>query len=251
MHLKIFGFLFLLIHSGVWAGNYKKVVATSTWTAAYAYAAGFENVAILAPANMLHPSEYELTPKEIKLLLNADLIVYAGYEVMSKFIENELKDSKVECVKIETNYNLNKIETSVNLLAQKNGTVQQAQSNLEDIRQAFQEARTVVKRVKAEKQTLAVHFFQQPYIEAIGLKANATFGPAPLEAFEIRELGKSKLTLIVDNYHNTVSGPLAELFPKSKVVKLLNFPGQHNTRTLADVIRYNTLQISDAINNEQ
>src|SRR5690606_6381831 len=130
--------------------------------------AGFENVAILAPANMLHPSEYELTPKEIKLLLNADLIVYAGYEVMSKFIENELKDSKVECVKIETNYNLNKIETSVNLLAQKNGTVQQAQSNLEDIRQAFQEARTLVKRAQAEKQTLAVHFFQQPYIETIG-----------------------------------------------------------------------------------
>ena len=91
MHLKIFGFLFLLIHSGVWAGNYKKVVATSTWTAAYAYATGFENVAILAPATMLHPSEYELTPKEIKLLLNADLIVYAGYEVMSKFIENDEK----------------------------------------------------------------------------------------------------------------------------------------------------------------
>jgi ABC-type Zn uptake system ZnuABC Zn-binding protein ZnuA len=121
--------LFLLIHTGVWAGNYKKAVATSTWTAAYAYAAGFENVAILAPANMLHPSEYELTPKEIKLLLNADLIVYAGYEVMSKFIENELKDSKVECVKIETNYNLNKIETSVNLLGPKEwncatGTIQ-------------------------------------------------------------------------------------------------------------------------------
>ncbi len=47
------------------------VVATNSWTGAFARAAGAKNVVILAPFDMEHPSEYELRAADIPLVVNA------------------------------------------------------------------------------------------------------------------------------------------------------------------------------------
>ncbi|HEY3388170.1 MAG TPA: hypothetical protein VGK38_01255, partial [Prolixibacteraceae bacterium] len=113
----------------------KGVVATTSWTAAYALAAGATDVTVLAPYEMVHPSEYELRPGDIGRLTSANLIIYAGYEVMVDQIKAGLKIPQDKMVKISTSYNYAEIEASVMLIANRLGTEQIAKKNLEEIKQ--------------------------------------------------------------------------------------------------------------------
>lgn len=229
-------------------GKYKKVVATNTWTAAYAIAAGFDQVDILAPASTIHPSEYELTPGDIKKLFSADLILFAGYEVMGKFIENDMKDLKSERFKLVTDYDYATIERQVKELALMNGSMAEALTNLNSIKNSYAEASSSIQKLRMDGETILVHSFQRQFASAMNLPVVATFGPEPLEAFQIRQLVKYKPTFIIDNFHNSVSAPLTEIDPNIKVVKLLNFPGQFGTETIQDVIIYNAKTIFDSLN---
>jgi len=110
------------------------VIATTSWTAAYALAAGATDVTVLAPYEMVHPSEYELRPGDIARLTKTNLIVYAGYEVMVNQIKTGLKISDEKMVKISTNYKYKEIEASVLLIAKRLGTEQIAKKNLEEIK---------------------------------------------------------------------------------------------------------------------
>lgn len=230
-------------------GKYEKVVATNAWTAAYAKAAGFDNVDVLTPSSVIHPSEYELTPNEIKNLLSADLILYGGYEVMGKFIEENMNSSKTSKFKLVTNYNYSEIEKQVKTLAKINGTLPEAVLNLDHIRKAFSEASSMVKKTTVDKETILVHFFQVPFAEAMSMNVTATFGPEPLEAFQIRQMLKTNPTFVIDNFHNSVAAPLLEIVSNLKIVKLLNFPGQFGTETIQDVILFNAKAISEALKN--
>ncbi|MBE0655475.1 MAG: hypothetical protein IH594_16860, partial [Bacteroidales bacterium] len=66
------------------------IIATNSWTAAYALAAGVDDVTVLAPYEMVHPSEYEMRPGDIARIEKADLVIYAGYEVMIDQIKTGL-----------------------------------------------------------------------------------------------------------------------------------------------------------------
>jgi len=113
------------------------VIATTSWTAAYAVAAGATNVTVLAPYEMVHPSEYELRPGDIGRLTTSNMIVYAGYEVMIDQIKSGLKIPEEKMVKISTSYNFAEIEASVMLIAKRLGTAPIAKKNLEEITLIF------------------------------------------------------------------------------------------------------------------
>jgi len=55
-----------------------KVIASTTWTAAFADIAGVDDVTPLAPADMKHPPEYELTVSDIKKLPKANISSMQG-----------------------------------------------------------------------------------------------------------------------------------------------------------------------------
>ena len=86
----IFSILLSVQHPGV-AQDKMKIVVTSSWTAAYAKMAGVEDVEMLAPSDMQHPSEYELQINDILKLKNADLIICGGYEIMMDKIRTGLQ----------------------------------------------------------------------------------------------------------------------------------------------------------------
>ena len=58
------------------------ILATNSWTAAFAKMAGVDSAGMiiqqLAPADMEHPPEYELKPSDVKIIRDADLLIYAG-----------------------------------------------------------------------------------------------------------------------------------------------------------------------------
>ena len=72
------------------------------------------------------------------------------------------------------------------------------------------------------------------------------FGPAPLEAAQISRLSAVKAALVIDNWHNEVTGPLRETMRKSRFASLINFPGPDGTVTLLDVLADNRKRLEAA-----
>ncbi len=219
------------------------VIATTSWTAAYALAAGATDISVLAPYEMVHPSEYELRPGDIGRLTKSTLIVYAGYEVMIDQIKAGLKIPEEKMLKISTSYNFAEIETSVMLIAKRLGTEPLAKKNLEEIKQLLLTGRNEVQKRGLDKQSVLVHFFQESFAKEIGINPSMIFGPAPPEPKQILEMARTNAVLILDNAHNPVGGSAKEILKNREYKLLLNFPGLHKTRTIADVIRYNIDQL--------
>lgn len=238
----------LLISCGLYACLNKptssgRVIATTSWTAAYALAAGATDVSVLAPYEMVHPSEYELRPGDITSLSNSKLIIYAGYEVMVGQIKSGLKIPEEKMVKISTSYNFSEIETSVMIIAKHLGTESIATKNLEEIKQLLINGRNNVHKKKLDQQPVLVHFFQESFAKELGINPSMTFGPAPPEPKQILEMAQTNAVLILDNAHNPVGGSMKDILKNGEYKQLLNFPGLYQTRTIADVIRYNVDQL--------
>lgn len=215
------------------------VIATNSWTAAYAEAAGAENVVVLAPFEMAHPAEYELRPGDIVNLVNAEIIVYAGYEVMTERLKTGLDIPPDKLLLVDTDYSYEKIEKSVMDIASKLETEDIARKNLLDIRHAFDEGRKALSEKNISERTVVVHYFQTSLARELGLAPAAVFGPASPEVSEIAAISRIQTSLIIDNIHNPVGRPFKEVHPDSQYEQLLNFPGMKETATITDVIRYN------------
>ena len=219
------------------------VVATSSWTAAYARAAGAENVVLLAPFDMVHPSEYELRPADIPQLMDATLIVFAGYEVMTGRLKKGLDLPAGKLLQIVTEYNLESMEKSIMMIAAKLGTETVARENLSEIRRIFEDGK---KDFEAQGMTglpVVAHRFQSSLVRELGFAPVVVFGPSSPEASEIVAVSKTGAFIIIDNFHNPVGQPFNEVLPGARYEQLLNFPGQKGTKSLADVVRYNILQL--------
>lgn len=226
------------------AGN--TVVATTGWTVAYAEAAGAKDIVVLAPFEMEHPSEYELRPGDIPKIMNAEIIVYAGYEVMTERLKNGLDIPEDKLLLVNTDYSYKAIEQSVMNIAKKLGTENIARENLQDIKRTFDEGRRILREKNMAGKPVMVHRFQSSIARELGLTPLVLFGPSSPEASEIAAASREQVFMIIDNIHNPVGQPFREVLPDKAYVRFLNFPGREGTRTLTDVVRYNILQITSA-----
>jgi zinc transport system substrate-binding protein len=223
--------------------NNSMVVATNSWTAAYAKAAGAKNIVVLAPFEMQHPSEYELRAADIPVIVHARVVVYAGYETMVKRLQSGLDLNKEVLLKIETDYSMAVIEKSVMDIAQRLGTEKIALQNLDSIRQILTEGKSQLDKSGLNSAHVLVNFFQQSIVKEMGFEVAGVFGPAALEAGDIDKMAKKESLMIIDNEHNPVGKPLERVIPGVVYRQLLNFPGLHHTTTIQDVIRYNIMQL--------
>ena len=231
--------LLLAVSGFLYAGPLDKedslVVATTSWTAAFARAAGIENIRVLAPYELQHPPEYELRPSDIEAVSRATLIIYAGYEVMVKRLTEAVGAEHVKLVQITTDHRMETIRQSVRKIAGAAGTEERAEKNLREIEAFFDGW----KREIAVGTPVLVHFFQRPLAEELGFEIAGVFGPAPLEARQIAELSGKNPGLIIDNRHNPIGSPLKETLPGVPYVLFINFPGSEEEGSLLDVLRSN------------
>ena len=216
------------------------IIATTSWTAAFAEAAGAGPVRMLAPYEMQHPSEYELKPSDIVAVSKAKVIIFAGYEVMVSRLKEAAAAESAELIQITTTYSLADIEKSLGVLAGKIGSQEAARANIAEIRGLYAELKTRITDGGLAGAPVIVHFFQRPLAQELGFTIAGVFGPAPLEASQIANLAKTGAGIIIDNEHNPIGRPLEEVMPDARYVRLINFPGASGTRTLTDVIRRNS-----------
>jgi zinc transport system substrate-binding protein len=213
-----------------------RVVATTSWTAALASAAGAVTIVTLAPSDLRHPAEYDLKPSDLAALKGADLVVYTGFEVMAKKLADAAGAQKVRLLKVDADYSLATMRASLAAIAGVLGTQDTAKSAMAALEAFMASWKDELRRAKVLDRPVLVHVFQQPLIAELGLAVAGTFGPAPLEAAQITKLSATKAVLVVDNWHNEAAGPLRETLKAARFASLINFPQPPATRSLLDVL---------------
>lgn len=214
------------------------VLASTSWTAALARAAGAEDVAVLAPMDLTHPPEYELRPSDILRVARADLVVYAGYEVMVPRLLEAAENSEARTIRVATGYTPQILRDSIGAIATAIGTTEAADAALARLDVEFSRWEREVRRLGLRGRPVVAHFHQQGTARALGMNVVGVFGPAPLEARQLAELTGLGPVLVIDNGHNPVGTGLVETSGAAYTV-WYNFPGFDNTETLLDVMEAN------------
>ena len=99
-----------------------RYVASTSWVAAIAEIAGLDGVDTVAPADLKHPPEYEITPMDVAKVAKAEIFMYGGYEAMMKTIA-EAAEVKEECkVQVRTTNTLSNLTLQVEKISKKAGT---------------------------------------------------------------------------------------------------------------------------------
>lgn len=224
-----------------------RAVATTTWTAAFARAAGIDDVITLAPADLRHPAEYELKASDVAALKGADIIISTGFEVMAKRLAEAAGSQNIRTLQIGADYSLATMRSSLLAIADAAGTMPLARASIARL-EAFMASWKEELRAKGlAGSAMLVHVFQQPLMVELGFTVKGVFGPAPLEAAQIARLSKEKVSFIVDNWHNETAAPLRETLPGARYCSLINFPGPDGTVTLLDVLVDNKNRLAAAM----
>ncbi len=222
------------------------VVASTEWTAAFARAAGITEVTVLAPAASRHPSEYQLRPSDLRAVAAADALVFAGYEAMAARLR-ELTRQDATVLRIDTDYSLATLRRSLEALHAAGGTPASSADSLRAIAEEYAAWRSELAARGLAGAPALVHRFQEPLARELGFDVVATFGPLPPQAAALTSLADADVALIIDNHHNEVSAPLAEMHAPAPVAAFLNFPGAAATATLLDVVRHNRRLLAAAL----
>jgi len=213
-----------------------RVIATNSWTAAFAAAAGATDITTIAPSSLRHPAEYELKPSDVAALQGADLIIYTGFEVMAKKLSEAAGSQAVRMVQIGADYSLPTMRSSILAIADLLGTGAGAKKSVADLEEFMSSWKKELAGAGLSGVPVVAHVFQQPLVAELGFTVAGVFGPGPLEAAQIARLSPTGARFIVDNWHNEAGGPLRETMKTARYASLINFPGPDGTSSLLDVL---------------
>lgn len=214
-----------------------RVVASTSWTAALARAAGATEIVTIAPLELRHPAEYELKPSDLESVRGAALVVYGGYEKFAKRLAEAAGGEGTKVLEVYTDNIPSVIKAEARKIAEALGTVNSFEAWAKDFDALAETLRAQVQAAYPDKRAV-VQKYQKTAAEWMGFEVVGTFGPGEPSPSVVLDLVKLKPAIVIDNYHNPSGKPVAEAL-KSPYAELINFPGKDGTVTLEDVYRYN------------
>ena len=215
------------------------IIASTSWTAAFADLGGLDEVPFIAPANLSHPPEYEITVTDVVKINGADYFLYAGYERMMQTLSNSIRKDEQEMVKVNTDNSIKNVKEQAAAIASVMGTEAESLKRVQSYEQVVLEGRTKVEDRNLNTLKVYCHAMQVYLAQDLGLQIAGTFGPAPVTAAQITEVAKGGYDLIIDNVHNPIAGPLLEVSPASKLVVWRNFPSDGAHKSLERMVQAN------------
>ncbi|GHV23705.1 hypothetical protein FACS189494_11840 [Spirochaetia bacterium] len=227
-------------------GDGKKIVASTSWVAAIARAAGAERITILAPSELKHPPEYELKPSDLRAASKADIILYASWEMFAKKLAETAGSAGVQIINVYTTNDPVKIKEEARRLASIFGTTEREAAWEKEFDTLTAKLRTEIQAAYPNKRA-AVNRMQLPFATWAGFTVAGEYGPAEPSPAVIVDLVGLKPNLVIDNYHGPSGIPIAEA-AKVPYSELINFPGKDGTVTLEDVFKYNAAVLIKAAN---
>ncbi|NLN19240.1 MAG: ABC transporter substrate-binding protein [Firmicutes bacterium] len=220
-----------------------QVVASTSWVGAIAEAAGAGAVKVLAPLELRHPPEYDFKPSDVQRALNADYVIYAGYEQFIAKLQAAVVLPQHKLIQVMTTNIPTTLKEETRKLADLFGTQQQQQTWEKE----YDAVASKVLAMAAEKglvgQRAVVHVFLTEFAEWLGLEVVGTFGGGEeVTPVKMADLVRLNPDIVVDNWHNEQGSGIAMAADVPRAV-LINFPGHGGTRSLIDVLIYNARQL--------
>ncbi|MGE4583936.1 MAG: metal ABC transporter solute-binding protein, Zn/Mn family [Sphaerochaeta sp.] len=243
--MKKFSVLVLLVLSSVAlyaqpiAETHPSVVASTSWTAAFADLGGLDGVRSIAPANLVHPPEYEITVNDVVAINKADYFLYAGYERMMQSMGSSIKKDAASLIKIETDNSIANVTKQAEYIASLLGTEVQSKQRVDSYRAVIEQGKALVHQAGLDQLPVYCHAMQMYLAKDLGLQVAGTFGPGPISAKQIAEAAKGGYAIIIDNFHNPIASVLLSVSPKSKLVVWRNFPDREGRGSLEAMVKQN------------
>jgi len=202
-----------------------KVVASTSWVAAFASLAGATDITVIAPSNLQHPPDYDPKASDLAAIADADFILVAGFEGFAdRMREAAGSDAVVETV--ATEFFPDALEAEVLRLAEVMGLdAHDAQHNIDHFKEHWMEESERVTAALAGKNPVVVsHAFTTVWAALAGLEPAGTFGPEPLTPTKVAELVALSPTVIFENMHMPAGADLVEATGAIQI-DMRNFPG--------------------------
>lgn len=208
-----------------------KVVASTSWVAAYVKAAGIEDVSIVAPANLAHPPDYDPKPSDLAAIAEADFVLTAGFDGFADRMK-EASGSDAEIIVLDVTNKPENIRTQVRDLAQRFGTSDKAEDWIARFDKRIAELQGEIAAAKGDTNvTASAHVFMAYWVPWAGIELSGTYGPKPVSAAELAELTKADNDLIILNGHTQSGDVFADLAAKQVVI--YNFPPEDKIDLIA------------------
>lgn len=211
-----------ILATAVWAAP-KKVVASTSWAAAFADIAGADEVESIAPVDLRHPPEYEITVSDVQKISESEVFIYAGFERMMKTLGSKVAN-KGTSVQVTLDNSLATVKTSTLLIAKALGTEDIQKVRFAEYEKLVKEGQKKVLKKKLNKKKVLCNKNQTYLAKELGLEIVGVFGPGAVSAEELLEAKKAGYDLIIDNIHNPTGKPVTEVLPKAKYIEWRNFP---------------------------
>ncbi len=215
------------------------VIASTSWTAAFADLGGAENVQVIAPASLIHPPEYEITVSDVMKIDKADQFIYAGYERMMKSMGDAIAKTNTDLIQITTDNSIENVRSQAALIASALKSQYYSEDRVYDYVQTVENGRQAVAKKGMDKLKIYCHAMQIFLAKDLGLQVGGTFGPGPLTASQIAEVAKGGYDIIIDNVHNPIASPLLDVSPNTKLVVWRNFPETVERGSLQKMVQQN------------
>lgn len=215
------------------------VIASTSWTAAFADLGGADNVQIIAPASLIHPPEYEITISDVVKIDKADQFIYAGYERMMQSMGDAIGKTNTDLIKITTDNSIENVTKQAALIASALKSQYYSEDRVYDYVQTVENGKRDVADKGLDKVKVYCHAMQIYLAKDLGLEVGGTFGPGPLTAAQIAEVAKGGYDIIIDNVHNPIASPLLEVSPNTKLVVWRNFPETVERGSLQNMVQAN------------
>lgn len=201
------------------------VVASTSWVAAIARAAGAGRVTAIAPNNVQHPPDYEPKPSDLAAVADADFVVLAGFEGFAEQLRSAA-GSDAQVLTIEPSYDVAKLDAQITTLAQAFGTTEAAKTNAAKLEG---DLTAVSEQLKADlagaRPVVVSHLFTAEWVAFAGLEPAGTYGPEPITASQTADLAALKPAFVFENTHMAGSGAAVVDAAGAKEIDLVNFPG--------------------------
>lgn len=215
-------FAALTLVSSAW-GQSKKVVASTSWAAAFADIAGADEVESIAPVNLRHPPEYEITVSDVQKISDSEVFIFAGFERMMKTLGTKVPNKGVS-VQVVLDNSLATVKESTLKIAQALGTEEIQKARFAEYEKLVKDGQKKALKKKLNKKKVLCNKNQTYLAKELGLDIVGVFGPGPVSAEELLEAKKAGYDLIIDNIHNPTGKPVTEILPKAKYIEWRNFP---------------------------
>lgn len=227
----------LLFVTSLWAAP-EKVVASTSWAAAFADIAGADEVESIAPVNLRHPPEYEITVSDVQKISESDLFIYAGFERMMKTLGTKVANRGIS-VQVVLDNSLTTVNESTLKIAQALGTEDIQKVRYAEYEKLVKDGQKKALKKKLNKKKVLCNKNQTYLAKELGLEIAGVFGPGPVSAEELLNAKKAGYNLIIDNIHNPTGKTVTEVLPKAKYIVWRNFPEAVEHDALKKVVKEN------------